>query len=204
MTADGALRGPLKKRESSLWTREENDWYREPRWCSDRLFQEEKFTGTILDPAAGGGHIVQSGLDAGLDISGSDLLIRSDLITVQRDWLEPCSERWDNIISNPPFGLCDDRKTKTHPFVQRCLERANRKVCLLMPANWIQGDTRSRWIEKTPLRRVYFISPRPSMPPGQVLAAGGKAGNGTTDYGWYVWQHDYDGPAEIRWLRRRP
>ena len=77
-------------------------------------------------------------------------------------------------------------------------------MALLLPANWIQGDKRSRWIEHTPLRRVWFISPRPSMPPGHIIAAGAKPGNGTTDYAWFVWQQDYDGPAEVRWLRRTP
>ena len=109
-----------------------------------------------------------------------------------------------NIVSNPPFGFCDDRKSRSHPFVERCLERAERKVALLLPANWVQGDMRSRWLERTPLRRVWFLSPRPSMPPGHVLASGAKPGNGTTDYAWFVWQMDYDGATEVRWLRRTP
>ena len=75
-------------------------------------------------------------------------------------------------------------------------------MALLLPANWVQGDKRSRWLDRSPLRRVYFITPRPSMPPGAVIAAGQKPGNGTTDYAWFVWQVDYDGPAEICWLRR--
>jgi hypothetical protein len=202
VSTEGPLRGPLRKRDSSLWQREANDWYQEPRWCSDRLFEEERFKGSILDPAAGGGNIVQSGMAAGLDITGSDLIIRSMYAEVQRDWLASCSEVWDNIVCNPPFGLCDDRKAGTHPFVQRCLARTTRKVALLMPANWIQGDKRSRWLEGTPLRRVWFISPRPSMPPGHIIAAGQKPGNGTTDYAWFIWQHEYDGQPEIRWLRK--
>jgi hypothetical protein len=200
-----SLRGPLTKKISTLWEREKNDWYREPLWCSARLFQQEKFQGIILDPAAGGGNILQSAIEAGYRAEGSDLVIRNPaLVWGQRDWLEPCSLRWDNIVSNPPFGLCDDRKTRTHPFVERCLERAERKVALLMPANWVQGLTRSQWLEATPLRRVYFLAPRPSMPPGQFLEQGGKAGNGTTDYAWFVWQIGYDGRPEICWLRRAP
>jgi hypothetical protein len=73
---------------------------------------------------------------------------------------------------------------------------------LLLPANWVQGDKRSRMLAGTPLRRVWFITPRPSMPPGHVLEAGGKPGNGTTDYAWFVWLRGYDGAPEVRWLRR--
>jgi len=197
------LRGPLRKRESSLWAREANDWYVEPEWCSQRLFEVEQFQGMICDPACGLGNIVAAARRRGYTAYGRDIVRRSGFCGVQQDWLVPTkNDTHDNIVSNPPFGLCDDRKTKTFPFVERCLERARHKVALLLPSNWIQGDARSRWLETTPLYRVYFLSPRPSMPPGQVIEAGLKPGNGTTDYAWFVWLRGYDGAPEIRWLRR--
>jgi len=197
--------GALRKRDSQLWTREPHDWYQEPSWCSERLFQEEPFRGGILDPAAGAGTILRSAIAAGYHVEGSDLVIRNPaLVHTERDWLEACSTRFDNIVSTPPFGICDDKRAGTFPFVQRCLERAERKVALLLPSKWIHGDERSRWLQTTPLRRVWFLTPRSSMPPGHVLAAGGKPGNGTADFAWYLWQIGYDGPAEIRWLRREP
>lgn len=204
-TQSGPLRGPLRKRDSNLWVREKNDWYVEPLWCSQRLFEEEQFTGGVLDPACGGGNILQSASAAGLAVRGFDVEHRGhDFPFRLCDWLTFSGDAFDNIVSNPPFGLCDDRKSKRHPFVEKCLEWSCRKVALLMPANWVQGDQRSRWLQTTPLRRVWFISPRPSMPPGQVLAAGLKPGNGTTDYAWFVWEHGYEGAPEIRWLRREP
>jgi hypothetical protein len=196
-------RGPLRKRESSLWEREQHDWYQEPSWVSARLFEEEPFRGEICDVACGGGNIVKSAARAGFRAKAMDLMRRTDEIIVQeQDWLSYDDRSFDNIVSNPPFKLCDDRKAKSHPFVEKCLAKADRKVALLLPANWVQGDMRSRWLQASPLRRVWFISPRPSMPPGHVIAAGMKPGNGTTDYAWFVWQHDYDGPPEVRWLRR--
>lgn len=203
-----ALRGPLRKRESNLWQRDPHDFYVEPSWVSQRLFEEEKFTSDVHDPACGSGNIVRAAAAHGLFATGSDVVKRSPECTLLRDWLN--DDHWDedspftNLVSNPPFGLCDDRKAGTHPFVERCLERAIHKVALLLPANWVQGDKRSRWLETTPLRRVWFISPRPSMPPGDVLAAGAKPGNGTTDFAWFVWVKNYDGRPEIRWLRRNP
>lgn len=203
-TPSGPLRGPLRKRESSLWEREANDWYQEPRWVSKRLFEDETFRGSLCDPACGGGNIVMEAMEAGLaPVIGSDIVQRDAAFgSIIRDWMTYDGPGFDNIVSNPPFGLCDDRKAGTHPFVEKCLAKANRKVALLLPANWVQGDKRSRWLEKSPLRRVWFISPRPSMPPGHVIAAGAKPGNGTTDYAVFVWQHDYDGPPEVRWLRK--
>jgi hypothetical protein len=205
-TITGPLRGPLRKRESHLWDRHPDDWYVEPTWVSERLFEAEAFDGSIHDPACGQGHIVKSAKAAGYVAAGADLIKRSPECLWQRDWLveDEFDGPFKNIVSNPPFKLCDDRKAGTHPFVERCLERAERKVALLMPSNWIQGDKRSRWLETTPLYRIYFISPRPSMPPGPALAAGMKPGNGTTDYAWFVWLHGFNGRPTTHWLRRSP
>ena len=198
----GPLRGPLRKRDSSLWQREANDWYIEPRWCSDRLFDEETFRGLICDPACGRGNIIDSATDHGLPAFAMDIVNRAGVGRRVQDWMTYDGRRFDNVVSNPPFKLCDDRKAGTHPFVEQCLRFAERKVALLLPANWVQGDRRSRWLESSPLRRVWFITPRPSMPPGHVVDAGVNPGKGTTDYAWFVWQQDYDGPPEVKWLRR--
>lgn len=211
MTAQtGPLRGPLRKRESHLWTRDKADWYVEPDWCSARLFEQERFEGIVVDPACGGGNIVRSARGAGLLSIGSDIVRRSQYCTAEADFLDPAWARIvgvagvENIVSNPPFGLCDDRRSKTHPFVERAIAVATRKVALLLPANWVQGAQRSKWLDQSPLRKVLFIVPRPSMPPGTALAAGMKPGNGTTDYAWFIWLRGYDGAPEIGWLRRDP
>lgn len=196
------LRGPLKKRESNLWKRERNDWYIEPEWCSRRLFEEEPFIDEVCDPSCGSGRILKSCPDPDLRLLGMDIVKRGRKNLFKQDWLKYDGEKFLNIVSNPPFKLCDDRKKKTFPFVQKCLQKSVFKVALLLPANWIQGDMRSRWLETTPLRRVWFLSPRPSMPPGHIIKAGIAPGNGTTDYAWFVWEHGYEGRPEVRWLRK--
>lgn len=206
MSDETAGFGPQRRRESSIWAREAHDWYVEPEWCSARLFEEESFTGNVHDPACGMGNIVKSARAAGIEATGGDVVSRGPYCQAVEDW---CAAdvadltAAENIVSNPPFKLCDDRAAGTFPFVERCLLVARRKVALLLPANWIQGDRRSRWLDGTPLRRVWFISPRPSMPPGHVIAAGAKPSNGKTDYAWLVWLHGYDGAPEVRWLRRQ-
>ena len=59
------LRGPLRKRESHLWERDPYDWYCEPAWVSERLFELEKFEGEVCDPACGIGTILKSAQAAG-------------------------------------------------------------------------------------------------------------------------------------------
>ena len=189
------MRGPLRKRESNLWAREADDWYVEPEWVSLRLFQEEKFVGSVYDPACGRGSIVISAIKSGLNAFGSDIVDRGwDSTATPQDFLESVFCRI-NIVTNPPFSIAEK-------FVEHALTLTASKIAMLLPANWVQGDKRSRWLQSTPLRRVYFITPRPSMPPGHVLEAGGKPGNGTTDYCWMVWLRGFDGAPEIRWLRR--
>lgn len=200
----GPLRGPLRKRESNLWEREKNDWYCEPTWCSARLFEEEAFEGNVIDPSCGGGNILKSAADAGLNGYGYDVVERSGFVERVQDFMSSdwaCPYDVDNIVSNPPFGLCDSKAG--HPgYVDLALQRARQKVALLLPSTWVNGDSRSRWLAATPLRKVLFITPRPSMPPGHVIAAGEKPGNGTKDFCWMIWLRGYDGRPEIGWLRR--
>lgn len=202
-----APRGPLRKRNSNIWAREEHDHYVEDGWCSARLFEEEKFEGSVVDPSCGFGRIVASARAAGYYSWGSDIVQRTPA-AAQYDFLD---RTWpgapkivDNIVSNPPFDLCSDRETGRALYVEKALDMARCKVALLLPANWHVGDKRSRWLESTPLRRVLFLTPRPSMPPGHVIAAGEKPGNGTKDYAWFVWLRGYDGPWSGGWLRRDP
>jgi len=58
------------------------------------------------------------------------------------------------------------------------------------------------WLADTPLARVYLLTPRPSMPPGQVIEAGEKPEGGKQDFVWLVWRRGYVGPPELRWLHR--
>ena len=51
-------------------------------------------------------------------------------------------------------------------------------------------------------RRVWLMSPWPPMPPGSYLEAGHKPGGGRLDFCWLIFEHDYSGEAEVRWLRR--
>lgn len=199
-TPTGPLRGPLRKKESRLWSRQGEDWYREPLWCSARLFDNERFEGTIYDPSCGSGRILQSAASRGHDVLGSDIVKRSEWCGQIVDFC--CDEAliWpqDNIVANPPFALCNGVPP---PYADRALTVAEKKVALLLPAGWMNGLKRSHWLETTPLRRVWLLTPRPSMPPGD-LPEDANPGNGTTDYAWFVWEHGYAGKPEIGWLRR--
>jgi hypothetical protein len=103
-------------------------------------------------------------------------------------------------VSNPPFG-------HAMAFAKQALTVAKRRVALLLPVKWLLGDKRSRWLADSPLVQVYFITPRPSMPPGKVIVAGASPGGGKEDFAWFIWDQRaarsiVKRPPEIAWLRR--
>lgn len=180
-----------KERKSYVWGRDPHDFYIEPEWCSIGLFATVGFRGHIHDPACGSGRIVKAARAFGHSASGADIVERWNEAMVV-DFMAAKPHRWENIVCNPPFGLCTDRKNNRYPFVEKCLEEATDKVALLMPVKWLLGLQRSVWLASTPLWRVYFLAPRPSMPPGeQVLASEKPPNGGKEDFCWMVWSHYY-------------
>jgi predicted RNA methylase len=188
-------------RLSHIWDRHPDDWYVEPRWVSKRLFEIHKFAGAIVDPACGMGNIIASAREMGFQTLAMDIVQRSTLFEPRIcDFMLDEDMLFDNIVCNPPFKHCDDKADFL--FVKRCLDRATDQVALMLPCTWVLGDDRSRWLEETPLSRIYYITPRPSMPPGPVIEAGVKPGGGKQDFAWYVWKQGHRGPASVGWCRR--
>lgn len=187
----------LRKKDAHLWDRDLHDWYVEPKRCSLALFNFMKFEGPIWDPACGMGRIVESAIELGHDSFGTDLIERSSYCEATFDFLSILPARkFSNIVSNPPFGIAEE-------FVQRALEIIPHggKVAMILPLVWMAGfSTKRDWLPVSPLKKVLPISPRPSMPPGAVIVAGEKPGNGTKDFAWFVWEQGFTGEATIAFL----
>jgi hypothetical protein len=184
----------IKRAENShIWQREEHEHYVEPEWCSRRLFEEERFDGTVMDPACGFGRIVMAAQHAGHKAVGLDIVDRGWPGTVVSDFLNP-APRWtaDNIVSNPPFDIFRE-------FAETALESPARKVAMIWLVRTLPA---ARWMRDTPLSRILFLTPRPSMPPGHVITAGEKPGGGKQDFCWLIWDKQHVGPASIGWLHR--
>jgi hypothetical protein len=181
-----------KPRASHIWKRQATDFYVEPEWCSLRLFEEETFEGFIYDPAAGMGRIVRSAHACGHAAIGTDIRPR-DKIVEQADFLtHDCKAK--NIVTNPPFDLVQE-------FTLRAFDRAKLKVAIIFPTARLNA---AGWLEGLPLERIWLLTPRPSMPPGEVVLRGEKPGGGRVDYCWLVFdksQHISKRP-ELRWLHR--
>ena len=180
-----------RRRRSHIFDRDHHDFYVEPAWCSERLFAVEPFAGLIWDPAAGSGRIPRAARAAGLSNFASDIADHG------------CGQRQDfliasapaeafNVVTNPPFGLARD-------FVERALTLGAVKTAVIFPTARLNA---ARWLKPLPLAKIYLLTPRPSMPPGEVIARGEKPGGGKTDFCWLVLDHTHSGAPTMRWLHR--
>jgi hypothetical protein len=189
------IEGTKRAENSHIWQREEHEHYVEPEWCSRRLFDVERFEGPVLDPACGFGRIPESARAAGLEGLGSDIVDRGyDGLLGVTDFLASTVAA-PNVVSNPPFDLFE-------PFARHALSLSTtRKVALIWLTRRINA---ARWLQATPLARLYYLTPRPSMPPGHVISRGEKPGGGKQDFCWLVWDKAHVGPATVHWLHREP
>lgn len=182
----------IKRAENShIWARGESDWYVEPKWCSRRLFEVERFLGDVWDPACGMGRIPEEAKRAGYDARASDAIDRG-YGSVRNFFTTDALVQSTNIVSNPPFKVF-------RRFAFDSLARTSGKVALLWLVRTLPA---ARWLQDTPLRRVWLLTPRPSMPPGHVIERGEKPGGGKQDFCWLIWEHGFDGVPEISWLHR--
>jgi len=179
----------IKRPENShIWDREQHEHYVEPEWCSRRLFEVEDFdrSGVMLDPCCGFGRIPTAAMLAG------------DIVDRGFDQIDRIGNFFDDVpqvasvVCNPPF----DQFKK---FALRSLQVATSKVAMIWLVRTLPA---ARWLQDTPLARIWLLTPRPSMPPGHVITRGDKPGGGKQDFCWLVWDKNHeDGPA-IGWLHR--
>lgn len=182
---------PIRQRRSHIWDRQSEDWYVEPAWCSRRLFEVEDFHGPIWDPACGMGRIVKSALLAGYEAYGTDIVQRGGA-NATTDFLAHAHPLAHNIVTNPPFDLA-------RPFIARALQLAQNRVAAIFPTARLNA---ARWLEQTPLARIWFLTPRPSMPPGELVARGEKPTGGKMDFCWLVFSKSHEGRPTASWLHR--
>lgn len=185
----------MKAKLAHIFDREVHEHYVEPAWCSKRLFDVERFDGAVWDPCCGFGRILDAARAGGRTIVYSDIVDRGyDPMNMKVicDFLESGGKRVENIVSNPPFDRFEE-------FANHALALATQKVAML----WIVPRLNAaRWLQGTPLARVWLLTPRPSMPPGHVISAGGKASGGTQDFCWLIWDKAHVGSPSLQWLHR--
>lgn len=192
--------GAVKKIEAHAFEQQAEEFYPEPAWVDDVLFKAEVFDGNILDPCCGWGRIPRAAERAGYTgrVAGWDIVDRGHPGVIIQDFTRvPFHNSVDNLVFNPPFDLCRE-------FIETALMVARRKVAAIMPCKRLNA---AHWLAGLPLQHVWFLTPRPSMPPGKVveelaISRGVEPSGGTVEFCWLVFDHTYLGRPELGWLHR--
>lgn len=204
------------------------DWYVDEVWCARQLaealggFAREREQGLdIWDPACGSGNTLEAAWFAGFRCWGSDLVNNFQWSTFDLDYGGLCSPEWFaadfldrlrapapcSIVCNPPYSYT---KVQGVPiaelFARHALTLATGRVCLLLPTKWLASQQRFRlFMEDAPPAAILQLTQRPSMPPGDRIAAMGNRAfrGGMIDYCWIVWDVQRPtkaGETRIVWL----
>lgn len=205
------------------------DWYVEPEWCTAQLiaalgdFQVERWLGrAIWDPCCGRGHVPAAFQGYGLKTFGSDIVSNlepgvfvgrqvppfasADFLELEEPPFTELRASGCSIVCNPPYSY---RKHNglliSEAFARHALALAAGRVCLLLPSKWLASQARYRLFTEFPPFAVLHLCQRPSMPPGDRIAAMGNRAfrGGMVDYCWIVWDVEWPvKPGETRtmWL----
>jgi hypothetical protein len=178
--------------------RNEADFYETPAWCVEWLLKawqplpalkEPWRPPRIIEPCAGRGAIIGACNAAGLraewtaneddydraqgilqsGLTAADRCFTSDFLTWPRHGSGLPSDRFDYIITNPPFSLAQE-------FVEKAMGVADVTVMLLR-LNFLGSQKRAKFLRSN-MPDVYILSKRPSFT--------GK-GTDSTEYAWFVW-----------------
>lgn len=188
MDATYNLNGGFKPTTKRFADLEGPDFFPTPAWATHALMSNERFEGSIWEPACGDGSMADVIKSYGNNVYASDLFDRgygeSEVNFLSADRVS------DNIITNPPYNAAEG-------FVSAGLNKSRYKFCLLLRLAFLEGANRQRNIFNTnPPARVWVFSERITFyPAGQI-----QAGSGTTAYAWFVWDHSQTPTTELKWL----
>lgn len=177
--------------------RNKNDYYQTPYSMTKQLLEVENFEGKILEPSCGAGAIVKVLRDHKKSVDYCDLNNDFSLTGIFKnfkDFINDDFDRYDNIITNPPFSLAKE-------FILKAKQIANNKIAMLLPLNYLHGVSRYNEIYKDttfPLKAVYVFCRYGLLE--DTVREDGTYKAGMIVYAWYIWDKSYKGEPVIRWL----
>tara|TARA_R110000765_G_scaffold151673_1_gene254313 strand:+ start:7 stop:741 length:735 start_codon:yes stop_codon:yes gene_type:complete len=166
------------------------DYFPTPPWATRALFQEvlkhpdfnifpriEKFDGSCLEPACGGGHMVKVLQEYFLNVQSCDIAdYGQDRI---QDFLAlESKDTYDFIVTNPPFNLAEEFVRKALPITRQC-------VAIFARTQFMESIGRyERLFKPNPPHVIAQFSERVPIVKGRLSATASTA----TSYAWFIWR----------------
>lgn len=187
--------------------RAENDYYATPFYATEAILNalekdgETLSSDTILEPAAGEGHIVKVLKEhyPYNEITANDISYRDSRLGIDInggiDFLTYYPYRkYDTIITNPPFKYAKE-------FIYKALEMSNHLVIMFAKLQLLEGVERRKLFDEYPPKYIYVFSRRvATLMNGEETDENGKPWATTMATAWYVWEKDYEGEPTVRWI----
>ena len=172
----------------SGYERIENDFYETPEWVTEIILKHVKFDGSIWEPAAGKGAMVEVMRNHGYLVCGTDLVNRGHGFIIM-DFLK--SQIWGrlkNIVTNPPYG--DDAEA----FAKHALDMLpdDGKLVLVCRYEWLCAKKRRYLFDReSAFCKLIVLNKRPRW-------IKGSKGSPRHNYAIYVWDNAFkDKDAEV-------
>jgi len=156
----------------------ENNFVQTPKIITEMLLQNEKFEGVILEPCCGKGAISKVLLENNCKVVSQDKI---DYGFGEIKDLWDINEKYDNIITNPPFSS----KVK---MVKHLLQFTNNKLVLLWYVKNIGNVLESK--NSKHLKTIYIINQRIDWKETKLGWL----------FAWYIWDINYIGDTTIKRL----
>lgn len=163
---------------------------------------------TILEPCAGGGHMIKGIRDSGFEggIVGTDIAAHPKIelqfgdVILADEIYDFCSTNYpyedgiDYIVMNPPFSL-------TIPFVNHALDIAKKGVLMFNRLQFVESQKRYDLIFKyNPPNKIYQYVDRINCAKSGDFS---KKLNGTQAYAWFFWDKKKAySSTEFYWIRK--
>jgi hypothetical protein len=162
-----------------------DDFYAEPAECTVSLIEACNWVrGGFHDPFAGtGGGTIEAATQYGIATTGADLVDRADGRFPTRDFFSDVAT-YTNIVCNPPFKRAQDA-------IEYGLERlvVGGRIAVFADVNFLSAQSRYTLHTRSEFEGLLVLMKRPSCPPGEAFRAGViKRGNGSSNYGWFIYQ----------------
>lgn len=190
------LKGSQLSGTSENRNRADNDFYATPPKSTKAILDLVELHGDILEPACGQGHISKEIIKKynDVNITSTDLIYRGYGIGGIDFLSYDFKKKFDIVITNPPFKLAKE-------FIYKSLEISSDKVIIFAKLVLLEGKSRRKLFESTPLKYVYVFTERQSpLNNGSEVDENGKKWASTMCFAWFVWEKGYEGEPIIRWI----